>query len=184
MAPVEGSVVEKLLNAIAFAAHKHSNQRRKDARQSPFINHPIAVAQTLAHIGKVEDIIILQAAILHDVLENTDAAPADLFERFGHDVCALVKEVTDDQTLPKLERQNRHLKRAKTASPAARQILIADKICDLMAITLTDPPDWPAERKTKYILWADRVVDACRGCNRALEDHFDEVFAPRRTMFL
>lgn len=184
MTMLDVPAVEKLLCALAFAARKHNKQRRKDSQNSPFINHPIAVAQTLAHIGKVEDIATLQAAVLHDVLEDTDATPADLIEKFGHGVYNLVKEVTDDKTLPSAQRKERQLERAQSASPAARQILIADKICNVAAINPTDPPDWPAERKTKYILWADRVVDACRGCSPALEAHFDKVFAKRRSMLL
>ncbi len=184
MSTVEGSPMDKLLSALAFAAHKHSNQRRKNSRQSPFINHPIAVAHALAHIGKIEDTIILQAAVLHDVLEDTDASPADLVERFGYEVCTLVKEVTDDKTLPSHERRERQIERAQAASPGAKQIFIADKICNLHDVSLTEPPDWPAERKVKYILWADRVVDACRGCNPALEAWFDKAFAKRRTIFL
>ena len=43
----------RLLMALAFAAEKHRHQRRKDAAASPYINHPIAVANTLAVEGRV-----------------------------------------------------------------------------------------------------------------------------------
>lgn len=174
----------QLLNAIAFAARKHRKQRRRDADKTPFINHPIAVAQTLAHYGKVEDTTVLQAAILHDVLEDTTATPADLVEHFGYDVCTLVKEVTDDKGLPSQQRKERQVERVRTASLGARQIVIADKICNLSDVSQSEPPDWPTERKVKYLLWADRVVDACRGCNPDLEARFDKVFGQRRALFL
>ena len=44
-----------LLKALAFAAERHSNQRRKDADASPYINHPIALAQVLCNEGGIED---------------------------------------------------------------------------------------------------------------------------------
>lgn len=184
MVALHVSPMVKLLDAIAFAARKHRKQRRRDADKTPFINHPIAVAQTLAHFGKVDDTTILLAAILHDVLEDTTATPADLVEHFGYDVCTLVKEVTDDKNLSSQERKERLIERVQAASLAAKQIVIADKICNLSDVGLSDPPDWPTERKVKYLLWADRVVDACRGCNPAMEARFDKVFAQRRAIFL
>ena len=184
MATTNGPPVEKLMSAMAYAALKHTNQRRRDSRKSPYINHPIAVAHMLTHVGKVEDITILQAAVLHDLLEDTDATPADLVERFGHEVCTLVKEVSDDKSLPKNERKAKQIERARSASSAAKMIHIADKICNILDINLVDPPEWSTQRKTEYMLWTDRVVDACRGCNPALEERFDKVFAEHRGMFL
>lgn len=54
-----------LARAVAFAADKHRNQRRKDADASPYINHPIALANVLANEGGVCDITVLCAAVLH-----------------------------------------------------------------------------------------------------------------------
>ena len=45
-----------LLKALSFAAHKHRDQRRKDAEASPYINHPIALAEVLAGEGGVTDL--------------------------------------------------------------------------------------------------------------------------------
>jgi (p)ppGpp synthase/HD superfamily hydrolase len=59
-----------LIKAISFAAEKHRNQRRKDAHASPYINHPIALADVLANEGNVTDINVLCAAILHDTIED------------------------------------------------------------------------------------------------------------------
>lgn len=64
--------ITSLLEAIAFAAHKHRDQRRKDVEASPYINHPIALAHLLATTGGIDDIVVLQAAVLHDTVEDTD----------------------------------------------------------------------------------------------------------------
>ena len=57
------NVVGLFVKAVAFAAEKHRNQRRKDADASPYINHPIALANVLANEGGISDINILCAAV-------------------------------------------------------------------------------------------------------------------------
>ena len=64
-----------LLKALAFAAHKHRDQRRKNEAASPYINHPIALASVLWHEGGVRDATVLAAALLHDTIEDTDTKP-------------------------------------------------------------------------------------------------------------
>jgi guanosine-3',5'-bis(diphosphate) 3'-pyrophosphohydrolase len=59
-----------LLKAMAFAASKHRDQRRKDADKSPYINHPIALAEVLWHEGDVRDPVVIAAALLHDTIEH------------------------------------------------------------------------------------------------------------------
>ena len=66
-----------LLEAVAFAAEKHRNQRRKDAEASPYINHPIALANLLKREG-VDDVVVLCAALLHDTIEDTKTTPDEL----------------------------------------------------------------------------------------------------------
>src|SRR6266403_2155928 len=89
-----------MLAALRFAAQKHSRQRRKDSDATPYINHPIAVAEVLARVGGVTDLATLQAAILHDTIEDTQTTPQELDEQFGQDVRLLVQELTDDKSLP------------------------------------------------------------------------------------
>ncbi len=78
----------ELLKAIAFAADKHSHQRRKDAEASPYINHPIAVANVLAGEGGISDETTLLAAVLHDTVEDTQTTFAELEQNFGPEVTA------------------------------------------------------------------------------------------------
>lgn len=61
------------MKCLQFAASKHRNQRRKNADQTPYINHPINVATILSDEGHIEDESILMAALLHDTVEDTDA---------------------------------------------------------------------------------------------------------------
>src|SRR5436305_15191466 len=69
-----------LLKALAFAAHKHRDQRRKDAEASPYINHPIALADALVNEGGLTDFEVLCAALLHDTVEDTATPPDALLD--------------------------------------------------------------------------------------------------------
>ena len=67
------------ITALAFAAaEKHKNQRRKDADASPYINHPISLANVLANEGGIVNNDVLCAAILHDTSEDTETTEAEL----------------------------------------------------------------------------------------------------------
>ncbi len=169
-----------LLEALHFSATKHSAQRRKDKDASPYINHPIRVAQLLASEGGVTDLVTLQAAILHDTVEDTDTTPEEIERHFGPEVRRVVEEVTDDKSLPKAERKQRQVEHAPHLSPQAKQLKIADKTANVQNIATSPPDGWSLERKREYLDWADRVVAGCRGCNSALEAVYDEVMAQGR----
>ena len=72
-----------LLRALSFAAHKHRDQRRKDVQASPYINHPIALADVLVNEAGVTDLEVLCAALLHDTIEDTRTTPEELEREFG-----------------------------------------------------------------------------------------------------
>jgi (p)ppGpp synthase/HD superfamily hydrolase len=168
-------ISSSLLAALKFAAYKHSRQRRKDLEGTPYINHPIAVAETLSRIGRITDLLILQAAILHDTLEDTETLPQELEDYFGQEVCYLVQELTDNKSLPKQERKRLQVEHALNLSTPAKLIKIGDKICNVGEITATQPAEWPLQRKLEYLDWAERVVSGCRDCNLDLAQHFDTV---------
>ena len=76
--------------AVALAVEAHGGQRR--ASGEPFVTHPIASAQILAELGV--DPVAIEAALLHDVPEDTEFSLADIEERFGQEVAHLVDGVT------------------------------------------------------------------------------------------
>jgi len=149
------------------------NQRRKDAERSPYINHPLAVAAWLAVEGGVTDETILVAALLHDTIEDTATTPDELREAFGADVCRLVLEVSDDKTLAKAVRKQLQIEHAPQLSTEAKQLKIADQICNIRDLAQNPPADWEPGRITEYLDWAQRVVDGCRGINTELDKLFD-----------
>lgn len=164
-----------LLRALHFAADRHRDQRRKDPGASPYINHPIAVAEVLARVGGVQDVHVLSAAVLHDTVEDTQTTLADIEREFGADVRALVAEVTDDKSLDKEVRKRLQIEHTPHTSVGAKLVKLGDKICNVIDVTDNPVADWSKERRVEYLDWAEQVVAGCRGTNAALERRFDEV---------
>jgi guanosine-3',5'-bis(diphosphate) 3'-pyrophosphohydrolase len=162
--------------ALHFASIKHRDQRRKDGDQSPYINHPIALLHVLAWEAGISDFAVLAAAALHDTVEDTATSLDELEQEFGPEIRGVVAEVTDDKSLPKAERKALQIEHAAHASPKARQVKLADKICNIRDIAHAPPASWSLERKREYFEWAKKVVDALRGQNPVLERLFDEAF--------
>jgi guanosine-3',5'-bis(diphosphate) 3'-pyrophosphohydrolase len=165
--------VSIVVAATAFAAEKHRHQRRKDADTSPYINHPIAVANVLACEAGVTDVRTIAAALLHDTVEDTDATAEELRTFFGDDITAIVLEVTDDKSLHKADRKRLQIDRARHLSSRAKLVKLSDKICNVRDIHRSPPSDWPLERRRDYLHWARRVVDGLRGVHGGLEALFD-----------
>jgi len=163
----------EILKALDFAAHRHRNQRRKDEEKTPYINHPITVAKTLAQEGGVTDPTVLIAAIIHDTIEDTGTTAEEVEEHFGGEVRAIVEEVSDDKSLDWMERKQLQIRHASSISTPAKMIKVADKICNIGDI-ITNPPAWPHDRKLTYLGWAEQVFEGCRGANHDLEVVFDE----------
>jgi GTP diphosphokinase / guanosine-3',5'-bis(diphosphate) 3'-diphosphatase len=166
-----------LLKALCFAAEKHSEQRRKNAKASPYINHPIQVAEILWRVADVRDETLLIAAILHDTIEDTDAKPDEIQAEFGENVLALVLEVTDDKSLPKQTRKQLQVEHAPHKSRNAKLLKLADKISNVGDIISTPPANWSLERRQEYLLWTEKVVAGLRGVNEKLESQYDELLA-------
>ncbi|CAB1339102.1 unnamed protein product [Coregonus sp. 'balchen'] len=179
-----------LLETVNFAAEKHRNQRRKDAEKTPYITHPIGVARILSHevcVNRNEwfftDICVfsncLQAALLHDTVEDTDTSIGELQAVFGQTVARLVQEVTDDKALSKEETKRQQVEYAPHASHQAKLVKLADKLYNLRDINRCTPTGWTAERVQEYFVWAAQVVRGLRGTNPALEGHLEELFKQR-----
>ena len=166
-----------LLKAVAFAADKHRTQRRKDADASPYINHPIALANVLANEGGVTDVVVLSAAVLHDTIEDTNTTAEELTAIFGAKISATVLDVTDDKSLDKHDRKQRQIEHAPHISKEAKLVKLADKICNLRDILASPPADWSPERKQGYFDWAAKVVAGVRGVHPELEAVFDGLLA-------
>lgn len=168
--------ISRILSAATFAAERHRDQRRKGKDASPYINHPLALANLLAARGE-RDPVLLMAALLHDTVEDTATSFEDIERAFGKEVADIVREVTDDKLLPKAERKRLQIEHAAHLSRRAQLVKLADKICNLHDISVSPPTDWSLQRKREYFDWAKAVVDPMRGASAELEALFDREYA-------
>jgi guanosine-3',5'-bis(diphosphate) 3'-pyrophosphohydrolase len=165
--------IPAILSAAHYAAAKHVNQKRKGAAAEPYVNHLIEVAWLVSTALSEPDPNLVIAALLHDVVEDADVTPAELAERFGDDVAALVLEVTDDKSLPQAERKRLQIENAPKKSTRAQVIKLADKISNVRGMLSSPPANWSVERKREYVDWAARVVDRLASPNPILKAEFE-----------
>lgn len=174
----ESQPLRYVMLAADFAARKHRNQRRKNAEKTPYINHPIGVAHTLAEVG-VTDADVLAAALLHDTIEDTECTWEELNALFTETTVAYVREVTDDKTLSKAERKRLQVEHASHASLGARLVKVSvidlrsrfrknltalpqmsDKLYNMRSL-FDDPPTWwDWKRIQGYCVWSKAVTNA------------------------
>jgi GTP diphosphokinase / guanosine-3',5'-bis(diphosphate) 3'-diphosphatase len=169
------NTVKKLLEAAAFAARKHSGQKRKGKDEEPYINHPLEVANLLVSVGGIDDVDVLTAGLLHDTIEDTGTTKADIEVKFGAKTAGIVVEVTDDKLLPKAERKRLQVEHAPQLSAEAKLVKLADKISNVTDILERPPDDWDDKRRREYVEWGASVVSGLRGTNAALESRFDDL---------
>lgn len=167
-----------LLRACAYAANAHRDQRRKNPAAEPYINHPLRVAALLEGAGVVEEDVLI-AAVLHDVVEDTEVTVAEIEEEFGEVVMGYVGECSDDKGLPKTERKRLQVVSASGKSRGAKLVKLADKLDNLSDMTKQIPVGWSAQRVHDYFTWAEQVVAGLRGTNAQLEHQLDAVFSQR-----
>lgn len=169
--------VTRLTSALVFAADAHRNQRRKGAAQEPYLNHLVEVLDLVAQSTGGDDIELLIAALLHDVIEDTQVTPECLEERFGPRVTQIVLEDSDDMSLPKDERRRNRIADMPHKSLEARIVKTADVISNLRAIAVSPPAGWTGDYKLGYLEGCRQLIDAGRGANTALERLFDQTAA-------
>ncbi|XP_044270252.1 guanosine-3',5'-bis(diphosphate) 3'-pyrophosphohydrolase MESH1 [Tribolium madens] len=170
------NIAEDLIKCVNFAAEKQKDQRRKNPEKTPYINHPIGVAYILTNEAKITDLEVLQAALLHDTVEDTATTFEEIEEVFGKRVRGIVEEVTDDKSLPKEERKRLQIEHAKGSSYEAKLVKLADKLYNLRDLEIATPEGWSEGRVREYFVWSSKVVAGLRGTNAPLEHSLDQIF--------
>jgi len=151
---------QELLRAISFALYKHSNQRRKarDASFVPYMVHPIETVSILVDAG-ICDLITLQVAILHDVLEDTECTEEELSMMFGNEVRVLVGALTNTPGISGDEKRKYQISCMQRADCRARMVKIADKTSNLRDLVRC-PPGWKTTSVVAYTTSAYQVMKA------------------------
>lgn len=133
--------IEKIQKAFALANEAHKAQLRYSGQ--PYIVHPIAVAEILLNLGMDSESV--EAALLHDTVEDTDVMLDDLKKEFGNDVALLVDGVTKLGRVPlstKEEQQAENIRKMLLAmSHDIRVIIIklADRLHNMRTLDFMAP---------------------------------------------
>lgn len=155
--------------AIIFATKAHSGAKRKGTNV-PYIVHPIEAAAIVSSMTDDEEIIA--AAVLHDVIEDTDATEDDLYARFGRRIADLVLNESEDKrkTLPaaltwKTRKQETITFLETEADRDAKMLALADKLANLRAIhrdqCITGDKIWERfnEKNKEMHAWMYRSIE-------------------------
>lgn len=170
----KGAISEKdaavVLRAVSFAAEKHKLQVRKNAQKTPYVIHPLGVADQVIRIGQVYNKDVLVAALLHDTLEDTVTTPGEIESYFGKTVAQYVVDMTDDKRLSSKERKKQQIIRALHQSKEVAIIKFSDKLHNLNTLMRDPPEGWTQDRMDQYFQWAQAVVDNLPSVNDSLKD--------------
>ena len=140
---------QRLFSAFTYADNAHAGQLRKDG--SPYITHPLAVAEIVAELELDTDSII--AALLHDCIEDTGATHEEIAKLFGNTVADLVEGVTKltrVQYTSKEEEQMENLRKMLMAMAKDIRVILI-KICDRLHNMRTMEYQSPRKQKEKAL---------------------------------
>lgn len=168
--------IHQYATAVLYAFRLHDGQVRKDRDQTPYIAHPLRVAERLRAHG-VTDSDLLAAAVLHDTIEDCGTSYERLSAHFGERVAGLVAELTNDKRLPKAESKRQMLEDLPRHSAAARTVKLADRLDNLEDM---EGSDWDLARRRDYVEESALLLSACRGVHPGLEQALEEAMARAR----
>ena len=166
---------EKILDALVYSAKCHQQQIRKNLQKTPYVSHPISVAEIVLTLGQVRDKDIIIAALLHDTIENTQATYQEISKRFGSKVEGYVREVTLDKDLSSVKKKKLQIIQAPNKSKGAATVLLADHAFNLNNLIQDAPADWTRERIDLYFQWVQSVVDRLPDANSGLKANVNQI---------
>jgi len=161
-----GATLERALR-WATACHRGQVRRGSDV---PYVAHVLAVALILDRLGFPEEVVI--AGLLHDAVEDTEATLEQVRARFGPEVAAIVGHCSEVKTdargrkRPWIDRKRDHLEALAAAPDAARAVVLADKLHNLLSIQLDlhdGLPVWSTFHADRtQVLWYYRTtIERC-----------------------
>lgn len=146
--------------ALKLSVRAHEGQVRKHDG-SPYIIHPVMVAHILAQAGFEE--VVVAAALVHDVLEDTPVTVDELRATLGDEVVRIVTAVSEDTTLPWEERKAAYVAAVVAANESVWAVSVADKIHNAVDFTQSHaekgPDAWKVfNRGKEKKLWFERLL--------------------------
>lgn len=168
-APVK--LAHDLLETALLAVRGHDGQRRK-GHDAPYAEHPMRVALRVLRLegyALEQRITMAQAALCHDLLEDTEVSAAEIEALCGPEVLGLVRELTQEMSLPKAERKRLMLEELAGHSPLARTIKLADRLDNVRGLS-----GMSASFRARYLPESRELLHRLRGTCPELESELAE----------
>lgn len=141
----------RIASALEFATVAHAGQLRRYSLE-PYIVHPVAVARLVQTVDHTDAMVV--AALLHDVIEDTDTTDADIRSKFGSEVLDLVMQLTrpPQSSADRRMKLDLDIARLREASREAKTIKLADIIDNVSTLAGRAPDFWQIYRAEKMEL--------------------------------
>ena len=155
------ATVDLLADAIAFAAAKHGDQRRPTG--APYLEHLLEALQALVEGARVTDPDVLAAAVLHDLVEDTDVTPDEIAARFGPKIAELVGWVTIPEPEPgedKAQVKIASFKHLAGAPREAKLVKLADRLSNAQGLRNLKRPE---RQRAYYAQTVDYIMPLAAG---------------------
>lgn len=159
MDTLDSALLYDYIDAIEFATRAHASQTRKFGAREPYVAHPIRVSKLVLKVTEdlsvVRRLTLATAAVLHDVIEDTDVQAYAIADSFGDEVKTLVESVTKNTKLPKSDKELEFLLRFKQSSVDTVLIKLADRYDNLKSMS-----EAPSDFQTKYLKNTGQLLKA------------------------
>lgn len=152
--------MDRVLEAISYAARRHAGQLRKDGR-TPYVAHVVRVMTIVVREFGVLDDDVLTAAVLHDTLEDTLADYDELEEHFGSTVAKYVAALSKDRRLPEPQREAEYTAALQSAPWQVQLCKLADLLDNLRDSRLHADAS-RAQARTRLIARAGQLLEVLR----------------------
>ena len=168
---------EIVLDAVAFSAEKHKLQVKSDVKKTPYIIHPLEVADHVVRIGGVYDKDVLVAALLHDVLDGTTATEKEIGKLYGKNVASFVVEMTTTKGISLKDQKKEQIMKAFHQTPSVAIIKLSDKLSNLETLAQNPPSNWSRDKIDQYFQWAQSVIENLPEANLPLKKEVKHVIS-------
>lgn len=165
--------IDHIFKALRLASWNHREQTRK-SDGTPYINHLIETADLLVNIGQTinEDVIV--AAILHDILEDTELTISSLLGEYNPYTIYILLMLTEDKSCTLEERRQDTLRKVRNADDDEIKKI---KLADLCSNVAYPPKGWSEKQLSEYFSYTDQLALMCKDASYSL---FSEYSLRRR----
>lgn len=164
---------DSYIKAFRFAAEKHIGQKVPDTEWSYLAHLSMVSMEVMAALNYEFDMdgdLTVQAAILHDTIEDTDTTYNELKSKFGNSVADGVLALTKDKNVEKQAQMQDSLRRIKLQPKEIWMVKMADRITNLQP----PPSYWSQNKKKKYLVEAQLILDELRSGSGCLSKRLEE----------